>query len=69
MSADDIPDSELPESYDFSNIAVYDFIGPVRDQGACESCYAVSFTQVIESWLRFKYGKEMQLFTQYLKER
>ena len=69
MSADDIPDSELPESYDFSNIAVYDFIGPVRDQGACGSCYTVSFTQVIESRLKLKYGKEIpQLSTQYLNE-
>lgn len=30
-TADDIPDSELPESYDFTNIDGFDFSGPVRD--------------------------------------
>ena len=42
-TADDIPDSELPESYDYTNIDGFDFTGPVRDQGACGSCYTVSF--------------------------
>ena len=42
-TADDIPDSELPEVYDFTNIDGFDFTGPVRDQGACGSCYTVSF--------------------------
>jgi C1A family cysteine protease len=42
-TADDIPDSELPETYDFTNIDGFDFTGPVRDQGACGSCYTVSF--------------------------
>lgn len=66
-TADDIPDSELPESYDFTNIDGFDFTGPVRDQGACGSCYTVSFAQVIESRLKMKYGKEMpMLSSQYL---
>jgi hypothetical protein len=30
-------------TYDFSNIGGYDFMGPVRNQGACGSCYTVSF--------------------------
>lgn len=30
-SADQIPDSELPEQYDFTNIDGFDFTGPVRD--------------------------------------
>ena len=42
-TTDEIPDSELPESYDFSNMDGFDFTGPVRDQGACGSCYTVSF--------------------------
>jgi len=58
-TADDIPDSALPESYDFSNLDGYDFTGPIRDQGACGSCYTVSFTQVIESRLKLKYGKDV----------
>lgn len=43
-SADDIPDSEIPDQHDFTNIDGYDFTNPVRDQGACGSCYTVSFT-------------------------
>lgn len=55
-NADDIPDSELPETYDFTNIDGFDFTGPIRDQGACGSCYTVSFAQVIESRLRMQYA-------------
>jgi len=43
-TADDIPDSEIPESLNFANIDGFDFTGPIRDQGACGSCYTVSFT-------------------------
>lgn len=32
-------------------------MGPVRNQGACGSCYTVSFVQVIEARLNLKYGK------------
>jgi len=42
-TADQIPDSELPETYDFTNMEGFDFTGPVRDQGSCGSCYTVSF--------------------------
>lgn len=55
-TADEIPDGELPETLDYSNIDGFDFTGPVRDQGACGSCYTVSFAQVIESRLKMKYG-------------
>lgn len=68
-SADDIPDSEIPDQYDFTNIDGYDFTNPVRDQGACGSCYTVSFTQVIESRLKLKYGKEIPILSaQYLMQ-
>ena len=43
-SADDIPDKLIPDSYDFRNIDGFDFTNPLRDQGACGSCYTVSFT-------------------------
>lgn len=58
-TSDEIPDSEIPLNYDFSNIEGYDFTGPIRDQGACGSCYTVSFTQVMESRLKLKYGKDV----------
>jgi hypothetical protein len=56
---DDIPDLEIPESYSYSDIDGFDFTGLIRDQGACGSCYTVSFTQVVESRLKLKYGKDV----------
>ena len=37
----------------------YDFTNPLRDQGSCGSCYTVSFTQVVESRLKLKYGQKI----------
>jgi C1A family cysteine protease len=56
-SAEEIPDSELPESFDLRNIDGYDFTGAVRNQGHCGSCYTFAFVSAIESRLRMKYGK------------
>jgi C1A family cysteine protease len=56
-SPQDIPDSDIPEAYDFRNIDGYDFTGPVRDQGKCGSCYTVAFVQAVEARLKLKYGK------------
>lgn len=57
-SAEQIPDSELPEHLDFRNIDGYDFTSHFRDQGHCGSCYTISFTQVMEARLKLKYGKQ-----------
>ena len=43
-SYDQIPDDELPASFDWRNVDNYDFTGEIRDQGACVSCYTVAFT-------------------------
>lgn len=51
-----IPDKEIPESFDLRNIDGVNYAGKVRDQGDCGSCYANAFIQVIESRLRMKYG-------------
>ena len=56
--AQDIKDSEIPESYDFRNIDGFDFTSKHRDQGHCGSCYTISFTQVMEARLKLKYGKQ-----------
>lgn len=56
MTIDDIPDSEIPKTYDLRNINGYDFTGNVRDQGPCGSCYTMSFIQSIESRLKYKYA-------------
>ena len=55
-TADEIPDQLIPESYDMRKVDGFDFTNPLRDQGSCGSCYTVSFTQVIESRLKLRYG-------------
>ena len=59
-TAGEIPEKELPLDIDWSNYDGYDFMGGFRDQGACGSCYTVSFTQVVEARLKLKYGKEAE---------
>ena len=55
--AEDIPDVELPDSLDWRNVDGFDFTSFERDQGDCGSCYTLSFTQVVESRLKLKYGR------------
>ena len=62
-NAQDIPESEIPEAYDFRNINGYDFTGPVRDQGKCGSCYTVAFVQAAEARLKLKYGKQIPVLS------
>lgn len=62
-SANEIPDSELPQNYDFRNINGYDFTNRVRDQDVCGSCYTLAFNQAIESRLKLKYGKKMPVLS------
>ena len=57
-TADEIPDKEVPQDYDLSNIEGFDFTGKVRDQGSCGSCYTVSFVQAVESRLKYNTGKD-----------
>lgn len=49
VEVEDFPEGELPESWDWRNVSGYDFTSPVRDQGACGSCYIISFVTSIES--------------------
>ena len=56
--SDEIPESELPETYDYRNIDGFDFTSYQRDQGHCGSCYTISFTQVMEARLKLKYGTQ-----------
>lgn len=62
-SADQIPDDQLPQNFDWRSVGGYDFTNEHRNQGHCGSCYTVSFTQIAEQRLKLKYGKEMPLLS------
>lgn len=53
----------MPLEFDLRNVDGYDFTGPVRDQQGCGSCYTFSFTQVVESRLRQKFGKDLDMLS------
>ena len=59
-TADEIPDSEIPQEHDFRNIQGYDFTGDILNQGRCGSCYTVAFTQAVNARLKLRYGKEFE---------
>ena len=42
-TAEEIPEKDIPASYDLRNIDGFDFTGKVRDQEGCGSCYTMSF--------------------------
>ena len=66
-SAEAIPDSEIPKEYSFASIGGFDFTHAVRDQGNCGSCFAMSFTQVVESRLMLLYGPDApKISTQFM---
>lgn len=56
---EDIPDDELPESFDWRNVKGYDFVAKPKNQEACGSCYTFSYSGCIENRLQVKYGKSI----------
>lgn len=63
----EIPDSELPEQFDWRDVEGYDFTGKIRDQSGCGSCYTIAFTQAVEARMQIKYGeKAPQMSPQFL---
>ncbi|XP_018408749.1 PREDICTED: dipeptidyl peptidase 1 [Nanorana parkeri] len=42
----------LPDSWDWRNIAGYNFVSPVRNQGSCGSCYSFATMGMLESRIR-----------------
>lgn len=57
-SIDDMPDTMVPEKWDFRNIKGYDYTGELRDQGACGSCFTMGFVQTIEARMKLKYAQQ-----------
>lgn len=44
--------AELPAAFDWRNVNGHSYVGPVRNQGACGSCYAFAAVGVLESAFR-----------------
>jgi len=61
-----IEEIDLPESWNWTNVDIYDFTTPVKDQKGCGSCYSMSFIESLESRIKIKYGKNLVLSSQFL---
>lgn len=56
---EEIPTEELPDNFDWRNVGGYNFLGDLRDQKACGSCYTFSFVQIMEHKLMIQKGTPM----------
>lgn len=57
-NTDEIPDSVIPEAWDFRNIGNYDFTGDLRDQQECGSCFTMGYVQTVEARMKLKYAQQ-----------
>jgi len=49
--------SDVPKSWDWRNVAGKNFVGSVRNQGACGSCYSVAVSEMISARMRIATNK------------
>lgn len=52
---------KLPKTFDWRNVNGESFISPVRDQGACGSCYAMATLDALEARVRISTKNEHKL--------
>jgi len=57
-NTDEIPDSVIPDAWDFRNIGNYDFTGDLRDQKECGSCFTMGYIQTVEARMKLKYAQK-----------
>ena len=58
---------DIPVAFDWRNYDGHTYIGPVRDQGGCGSCYAFGATAAAEgtyNWATGKYGENRAEFSE-----
>jgi len=49
--------TEIPASFDWRDVAGHSYIGPIRDQGSCGSCYAFGACAAAEGVYNYAMGK------------
>lgn len=53
--------NQLPDSFDWRNVKGRNFVSPVRNQGACGSCYAFASMAMLEARYRIMTNGTEQL--------
>jgi cathepsin C len=44
----ELDDEHIPDEWDWRNVDGVSYVGPIRNQGACGSCYAFASTSMLE---------------------
>jgi cathepsin C len=52
--------TDLPDSWDWRNVSGIDYVGPMRDQLNCGSCYSFAAAGMVEARLRILSGMQQQ---------
>jgi hypothetical protein len=60
--------AELPEEWDWRDVDGVNYVTPVKNQGACGSCYALTAVAAFESYILTHGGPELDLSEEQAKE-
>jgi len=61
----EIRSADLPATFDWRDVNGESFLPPIKNQGACGSCYTISIISALEARTRIHYGKKMSFSPQY----
>ena len=59
---------DLPLNFSWEDIMGTDFTGPKRDQSSCGSCFVFAIIGMIESRIKIRYAKALNLSVQFVLE-